>query len=197
MASLLDNVQGDILLDGLAKRVESFFFFKIEDSHVKEFCQSLKQVAGEIANSTHTQQERAKLAKWKNDHPGADSDTMPTVGANIAFSMNGLKKMQPALKSLQLSTGDVLFEKGMKAGAVTDLNDPIKSGTEPACDAPFMQPQNLHGVVLVAGNSPENVKSQMDKVKSFWKFPGSNAFISEVTTLKGKVRPGEFKGHEQ
>lgn len=83
----LDNIQGDILLNGLPKKAEIFLFFEITDP--KTFCSKLKQVADEIAHSAHTSSSRDKIGK-KN---GAGIVEM--AGANIAFSFRGLQKVSP------------------------------------------------------------------------------------------------------
>ena len=81
----LDNVQGDILMSGLPKRAEIFFFFTIVDA--QSFCTQLKKVADEISHTLHTTAARDDIA---NSGSGA---TVPVVGANIAFSFQGLQKV--------------------------------------------------------------------------------------------------------
>ena len=87
----LSNVQGDILLDGLPKRNESFFLFTIPDDQVQAFCQSLPKLSEHIVDSEHTKAIRAEIAKAKAG--GKDGDTINTVGACIAFSRRGLDKV--------------------------------------------------------------------------------------------------------
>lgn len=87
----LNNIQGDILLDGLPKRVESFFFFQVVDGHVKDFCRSLKQVANEIAHVEHTAQTRQDINNGKAARK--ERDLVEMAGANIAFSWKGLQKV--------------------------------------------------------------------------------------------------------
>lgn len=93
MAPTLDlkNIQGDILLDGLPKRVESFFFFQIADGRVKDFCRSLKQVANEISHVGNTAQLRQDI----DEHKAAtkDGSLVEMAGANIAFSWKGLQEV--------------------------------------------------------------------------------------------------------
>lgn len=83
----LDNIQGDILLDGLPKKTETFVFFSINDPTT--FCQELRQVADEIAHTVHVADARSNIASNKGD------GTVSTVGANIAFSFQGLKRVSP------------------------------------------------------------------------------------------------------
>ena len=103
----LNNIQGDILLDGLPKRVESFFFFQIADGHVKDFCLSLKQVAKEIAHVDNTAQMRQDI----NDGKAArkEGGLVEMAGANIAFSWKGLQKFSIPIshrtQSIQLTIG--------------------------------------------------------------------------------------------
>lgn len=90
---LLANVQGDILLDGFPKRNESFFLFTINDNQVQAFCNALPKLAEQLADSQRTAEIRAQIKKFKADNPGKDADTIPTVGACIAFSRRGLDKV--------------------------------------------------------------------------------------------------------
>ncbi|KAK3071137.1 hypothetical protein LTR53_009180 [Teratosphaeriaceae sp. CCFEE 6253] len=179
----LDNVQGDILLNGLAKKNEIFLFFTINDA--KAFCQKLKAAADEKTHTLHGAFARDKIAG------NSGNGIVPVVGANIAFSFKGLQKMATVLASLPLQTQDRAFEAGMKAAAVS-LNDPLKNGSsELVCEAPYFAPQNLHGVILVAGSDDATCQQKLQKVMSVF---GSS--MSEVTRVSGKVRPGENKGHE-
>ena len=84
----LKNVQGDILLDGLPKRVESFFFFQIADGHVKDFCRSLKNIANDISHVDNTAQMRQDIGDGKSARK--EGDLVAMAGANIAFSWKGL-----------------------------------------------------------------------------------------------------------
>jgi hypothetical protein len=88
----LKNVQGDILLNGLPKRVESFFFFQIADGHIKDFCRSLKTLSNEISHVDDTAQMRRDISNSKG--PGKEGDLVEMAGANIAFSWKGLQKVQ-------------------------------------------------------------------------------------------------------
>lgn len=92
-AQLLANVQGDVLLDGLPKRNETFFFFAISDDQVQAFCQALPGlVKYHISDGNHTKEIRAKIKEFKKNNPGKDADTVATVGACIAFTRTGLDK---------------------------------------------------------------------------------------------------------
>jgi hypothetical protein len=87
----LKNIQGDILLDGLPKRVESFFFFQIADGHVKEFCRSLKGLANDISHVDNTAQMRQDIGD--NKAARKEGDLVEMAGANISFSWKGLQKV--------------------------------------------------------------------------------------------------------
>jgi hypothetical protein len=88
----LKNIQGDILLDGLPKRVESFFFFQIADGHVKDFCRNLKGVANDISHVDNTAQMRQDIGNNKSAR--REGDLVEMAGANISFSWKGLQKVQ-------------------------------------------------------------------------------------------------------
>lgn len=96
------------------------------------------------------------------------------------------------------------YTDGMKAHAIgntaspSTIGDPIKPGTnEPDWEQPFSQPDLLHGVVLVTGNDDAQVKQKLDSIKKTFQFGTSSAFVKELKTISGKVRPVPFKGHEQ
>ena len=101
--------------------------------------------------------------------------------------------MDCVLKTLDLSAvGDTPFVLGMKAAA-DGLNDPFhQDSNEPRYELEFMHPDELHGIILVTGDSPVVVDEKLENVRQ--KLKGS---ISEVKTIHGKVWPGKFKGHEQ
>lgn len=87
--------------------------------------------------------------------------------------------------------GDAPFNSGMKDVAKDVLQDPVTNG-QPNYEPAFLSPDKLHGVILVASNTPQGVENRLSDIK---KILGST--VKEITTIKGKVRPGEFKGHEQ
>jgi hypothetical protein len=91
----LNNIQGDILLDGLPKRVESFFFFQIVDGRANDFCRSLKQVAKEIAHVGNTAQMRQGISDGKTARK--EGDLVEMAGANISFSWKALQKVSKSV----------------------------------------------------------------------------------------------------
>lgn len=94
----LSNVQGDILLNGLNKEVETFWFFTIADN--KKFCQSLRQVAtDEISHTQNVLDTRRNIRDFKAQAGNSTSEKLPTIGANISFSFKGLQKVRLSLTS--------------------------------------------------------------------------------------------------
>lgn len=79
------------------------------------------------------------------------------------------------------SMGDVPFHSGMKAVAADILQDPVANG-RPKYEPAFMSPDKLHGVVLVAGNTPQIVENKLAAIKR-----SLGATVKEVTAIKGKV----------
>ncbi|SMQ48323.1 unnamed protein product [Zymoseptoria tritici ST99CH_3D7] len=185
----LTNVQGDILLDGLPKEVETFWFFDIVDA--TKFCKNLRVVANrEISSTQDVREKRGEIKAFKQQGKAAGGLQVPTVGANISFSAKGLKKISPVV-GLNLTTNDQDFEAGMRATAVDKLADP----KSPMSSDPIWDPEwhghEIHGVLLVAGNTPALVKEKLDRIVKL--FDGS---IKLAFKLDGQVRPGEQKGHE-
>lgn len=88
MATLADDVQGDVLFDGFPKQTETFWFFKISDP--KKFCTNLAAVAPMFANCTQVQADRAKIEAARQTPTPAP---LPLTHANIAFTMTGLSKV--------------------------------------------------------------------------------------------------------
>ncbi|SMR49317.1 unnamed protein product [Zymoseptoria tritici ST99CH_3D1] len=185
----LTNVQGDILLDGLPKEVETFWFFDIVDA--TKFCKNLRVVANrEISSTQDVREKRGEIKAFKQQGKAVGGLQVPTVGANISFSAKGLKKISPVV-GLNLTTNDQDFEAGMRATAVDKLADPKSPmGSDPIWD-PEWHGHEIHGVLLVAGNTPALVKEKLDRIIKL--FDGS---IKLAFKLDGQVRPGEQKGHE-
>jgi hypothetical protein len=93
-----------------------------------------------------------------------------------------------------LTTGDQVFESGMRATAVGTLADPADAASgssNPKWDSEWRGPE-IHGVLLVAGNTTALVKEKLDRIVKL--FDGS---VKLDFKLDGKVRPGDQKGHEQ
>ena len=92
-----------------------------------------------------------------------------------------------ALELTKIETSDKAFSAGMPADKNV-LNDPAKEDWE----SPFKE-DNIHGVLKVAGNTPEQVTAKLNAIKGIL---GDSASGSNV---EGKVRPKDLKlnGHEQ
>ncbi|KAK4901646.1 hypothetical protein LTR27_001418 [Elasticomyces elasticus] len=99
--------------------------------------------------------------------------------------------MSSVLANLPLDTQDPSFEAGMKAAAQS-LQDPLQDGSsDPVWESPYLAPQHIHGVILVAGSDNSEVQQKLRGLTSIF---GSS--LDEVHRVSGKVRPGEHKGHE-
>lgn len=187
----LANVQGDILLKGLPKEVETFWFFTI--ANPTKFCRLLRTVAAEeISHTQNTRDSRKQIKDFKaNAGTSQVTEKLPTVGANISFSAKGLQKISQATGK-DLQTGDADFEGGMRSTAVNILNDPKKSNsTTPKWDDEWLNSE-IDGVVLVAGNTFGLVHEKLDRIT---KILGDSVKLAFKHC--GKVRPGAQKGHEQ
>lgn len=189
----LANVQGDVLLKGLAKEVETFWFFTIANS--TKFCKSLRTVATEeISHTQNTRDTRRQIKDFKANAGNTTATAkLPTIGANISFSAKGLQKIAQ-VTGIDPNTKDVNFQDGMRKGATGTLNDPIKddgTGTTPKWDDEWLN-NEIDGVVLVAGNTPELVEERLARIVGLFGDSVKVAFKES-----GKVRPGEQRGHEQ
>lgn len=86
------------------------------------------------------------------------------------------------------------------AGQLKDspsLNDPTvhtKSGTQPDWDPIFLQ--QLHGVILITGDSHNTINKQKQQIDNIFGVGGHNASMVEIASLQGDVRPGDQDGHE-
>ena len=132
---------------------------------------------------------------------------------NVAFSWSGLKLVCCPLICVSVifaenveidnqrfkdeTTGEPLFEAGMKAKRDTLRDDP--DNWNPANWAVFDQKQetkgfedDIHGVVMVVGEDQLRVSDEFAKVTSILGDTIEQAFV-----LDGQVRPGLEEGHEQ
>lgn len=98
----LNNVQGDILLDGLNKEVETFAFFTIPSGQEAAFARALRNVAQqEITSTQNVLATRRDIRDFRtNLQPGGAVSKIPTVGANISFTFSGLQKVDSLSPSL-------------------------------------------------------------------------------------------------
>jgi len=93
-------------------------------------------------------------------------------------------------------TGDLNFQIGQKKDAQS-LGDK-GTGTGPTF-VPDWEPaflQDIHGAILVFGESHNSVNKALAQAKQAFGVSTSKASIKEVTTIRGDVRPGKESGHE-
>ncbi|EME41920.1 hypothetical protein DOTSEDRAFT_27026 [Dothistroma septosporum NZE10] len=197
MSSITDlgNVQGDILLQGLNKEVETFAFFTIPTGQESAFARALRNVAQQEITSTQNVLTTQRTIKdfRTNLQPGAAVSQIPTVGANISFTFNGLQKISKVVNGLDiqsLNTGS--FNSGMKTIAVGGLQDPIKPGTatDPVWADQWLN-NKLDGVLLVAGQTTQLVQDKLNRITQLLGPAAKIAF-----KLDGNVRPGDQRGKE-
>lgn len=108
------------------------------------------------------------------------------------LTLSQISSVVSGLKIQDNITGESSFEQGMRSGAVSGLQDPAKQGTsDPDWEAAWLNNQ-LDGVVLVAGNTPQLIQDKLDRIKKLFGGSAKLAF-----RIDGKVRPGAEKGNEQ
>ncbi|KAF9739233.1 hypothetical protein PMIN03_005012 [Paraphaeosphaeria minitans] len=201
----LSNIQGDIIV-GLSKRIEIFFFFRIADATA--FKSQLKSLIPLITTADKATGEKAAIRAFKAARASGvigdgtnelgeitgDGDLLPTAGVNIAFSQKGLTAL-----SITDDLQDPLFSAGQRndARALADKGTgDTDENFQPDWDEVFLQgSQEIHGVILVAGDSFGSVNGKLDEVKATLSADETSSIV-EVATLAGDVRPGEFSGHE-
>ncbi|KXS94273.1 hypothetical protein AC579_7278 [Pseudocercospora musae] len=197
----LSNVQGDILLSGLNKEVETFCFFTITQGQEKKFCQNLRKVADEISHTQNTLDTKRNIKHLKANAGNAGNTKLPTVGANISFSFKGLQKVDPMYERSNISSvtgvstniADNVFQTGMKQAAVQDLQDPPRpnaDGNTPNWEDDWLTKQ-IDGVLLIAGNTTALIQEKLNQITRLF-----NDSIKLAFEISGQVRPGENKGHE-
>ena len=94
-------------------------------------------------------------------------------------------------------TGDANFQRGQKTDA-QNLGDK-GTGTGPTF-VPDWEPaflQDIHGLILVSGDSHDSVNKALWQAKEAFGVSTSKASIKEVTSITGDTRPGKESGHEQ
>lgn len=183
----LDNIQGDIL-SGLPKKTETFLFFQI--TNVGSFRNQLFKYAPRIKTVAQVLKDRKDIEDHKKK---GDKTLMPMVGVNIAFSHKGLVKMGIDDSVL---TGDANFLGGQKADAhsLGDKGTGIGPNFVPDWKPAFLQ--EIHGVILVSGESHKSVNKAIQEAKQAFGVLTSKASIKEVISTSGDVRPDKEAGHE-
>ena len=84
---------------GLPKKGETFFFFKINDWSIHNFCKQLGDLLPRITTAIEVQDDQARIAKEQKRArlEGTDSQILDMTGVNIAFSQRGLLQVSDTI----------------------------------------------------------------------------------------------------
>ncbi|KAI0451629.1 hypothetical protein F5B21DRAFT_378645 [Xylaria acuta] len=180
----LNNVQGDIL-EGLGKKNQSFFFFRVKAGQASGFRNDLRSFIPLITTTTEAKKFHHTINEGKKEAAkhGKPFPLIENSGVNIAFSKKGLVAL-----GITDNIGDTFFEKGMFADA-GDLGDNLADW-----DANFKE--DIHGVITVTANSKVVLERTLDHIKKIFRVGHKDVTIEEVTRLVGQTRPGAEDGHE-
>ncbi|TRX88292.1 hypothetical protein FHL15_010796 [Xylaria flabelliformis] len=180
----INNVQGDIL-EGLGKKHQSFFFFRIKAGQASGFRDDLRSFIPLITTTTEAKKFHQAINEGKKEaaKQGKPFPLIENSGVNIAFSKKGLVAL-----GFTDDIGDPLFENGMLADA-NDLGDDLTDW-----DADFKK--GIHGVITVAANNNNVLERTVDRIKKIFRVGQKDVTIEEVTRLLGQTRPGAESGHE-
>ncbi|THU82835.1 fungal peroxidase [Dendrothele bispora CBS 962.96] len=157
----LDDIQGDILI-GMKKKKELFLFFSINDTATFK-----SKLASDIQPLVTTTNQLLAV------------DTQPTTALNIAFSRSGLTAL-----NVTDDLGESLFNDGQFADAEA-LGD-VKDNW-----APGFAGTSVHGVILLASDTDDNVNDELSNVQNIL-----GESITEIHRVSGAARPGDQEGHE-
>ncbi|KAF7323719.1 DyP-type peroxidase [Mycena kentingensis (nom. inval.)] len=158
----LTNIQGDVLI-GMKKSKELFFFYSI--TNPADFKTKLKNDIAPLITST------TQLLSVS---------TQPLTAVNIAFSQLGLTTL-----GITDNLADAQFTAGQAPSAAA-LGDGSTANWVPQFAA-----RSIHGVMLLASDTVENIETTLANVKA--KLGNS---IEEIYSLQGAARPGAEEGHE-
>ncbi|GAW16563.1 hypothetical protein ANO14919_059940 [Xylariales sp. No.14919] len=180
----INNVQGDIL-EGLGKKHELYYFFRIKAGQVPLFREHLGAFIPLVTTTVEAKKfhQTIKDGKKAAAEQGIPFPMIENSGVNISFSQKGL-----AALGITDSIGDDVFEKGMVADA-DGLGDDLADW-----DADFKK--EIHGLVIITANSLSVLEGQLERIKRIFHVGQRNATIEKVTQLSGQTRPGAEKGHE-
>lgn len=179
-----DNIQGDIL-SGFPKKTEIFFFFQIHD--VAVFRKQLADFVPLVKTVAQILRDRETIRDHKRSN---NKELVAMVGVNIAFSHKGFNKL--GIDDSNLTNNDENFKSGQEADAEL-LGDSATSGTLD-WDPAFLQ--DIHGVILIAGESRPTVHDKLTQVERIFGIGSSHASIKKVKSIFGDVRPDELSAHE-
>ena len=83
------------------------------------------------------------------------------------------------------------FIVGQEQDALNNLGDPKSAdGKTPDWDPRFLQ--DLHGVILISGDSHGTTNIKKIEIDLIFRFA-----FKEIAVIRGDVRPGAESGHEQ
>ncbi|RYC54895.1 hypothetical protein CHU98_g11314 [Xylaria longipes] len=167
----LDNVQGDIL-EGLAKKNQTFFFFSIKANQASRFRDDLARLIPSITTTTQARAFHDAIKKAKNEN---SCELIKNHGINIAFSYKGLLAL-----GIEDDLGDAVFKNGMFAD-IKNLRDDLKEWAENF-------KKDIHGVILVTANSEDDLGEALHNIKRKFSVGHTLATIEEVTHLSGDTR---------
>ncbi|KDR71616.1 hypothetical protein GALMADRAFT_143869 [Galerina marginata CBS 339.88] len=192
VALKLENIQGDIL-SGLPKKTETLYFFQITDA--VKFREDLKKIIPLVKSVAQVLKDREEIEKHKRGHGlhGFRSILIPLVGVNISFSHFGFKKL--GIDDTKLV--DTAFLNGQRFEAGANLGDKgTGSGQDfvPDWEEPFKK--EIHGVIILAGDSHASVDKKLQEIKLIFDVGGRTSSIAEITSVQGDARPGDQSAHE-
>ncbi|KAJ6506018.1 dye-decolorizing peroxidase precursor [Mycena vulgaris] len=156
-----DNIQSDILA-GMKKNKELFFFFSVNNAATFK-----AKLASDIIPLITTTTEILSV------------DTQPVTAVNIAFSHTGLVTL-----GVSEPIGDPDFDAGQFSQTST-------IGDNPSLWDPAFAGTSIHGVILLASDTVENINTELANIQSIL---GSS--MTESHRLQGGARPGSEEGHE-
>ncbi|KAG8778165.1 hypothetical protein FRC12_025138 [Ceratobasidium sp. 428] len=175
----LKNVQGDVIF-GLQKNHEHFVLFTI--THPAKFKEALPSLS--ISSSDDVHHAHKKIVKFKQESPGK---LMKLGLLNISFSQRGIDAL-----GISDNLGDPNFSKGQRADSQA-LGDKGTSDDEGKF-RPDWHPgyfKRIDGVMLAAGESLETANEKVDEA-----LEALGESVTVVHRLNGKVRDGDYRGHE-
>ncbi|KAI0521243.1 hypothetical protein F5B22DRAFT_662354 [Xylaria bambusicola] len=180
----INNVQGDIL-EGLGKKTELFFFFRIKAGQGLHFREHLRSIIPLITTTTEAKKFHQTIKEGKKEaaNEGRHFPLIENSGVNISFSQKGLVAL-----GITDDIGDKVFKDGMLADAA-NLGDNLTEW-----DSDFKK--DIHGVFDITANSMVVLDRTLDHIKRIFRSGHKDATIEEVTQLRGQVRPGAESGHE-
>ncbi|KAG8703032.1 hypothetical protein FRC09_004386, partial [Ceratobasidium sp. 395] len=188
----LNNVQGDVIYL-FPKVAENFVFFRIADvSSFKNALKNFKPTSSEEVKQLLLQINEAK-ANASNRSTSVSPVQTPLL--QIAFTRMGMNSL-----GIKEYTGDARFDYRCMGDDKKFLGDqgdwdPIfnKAVTNPRDGSVRDDAGALHGVITIAGISPELCDQSYQDVKDLF---GSSIDIRGGKPVEGRARPDKFKGHE-